>query len=179
MVNAGDVLTYVAQANSTFFGSPNQDVTAVGSILTGAGITVENVSINSSALSVVESADTTIAYQVTLQVQVASAYNSPQDVESIIDNAFYQVEGSLPLSSSIVDVNGASTGAATSSGNTAYSSNLGSAVGGTIGSGISSLFSGLGVGGTVLSFGLVLLVVILVLVFLMPEQAAHVGSVFS
>jgi hypothetical protein len=175
MVNAGDILTYTVESQLGYsYSQPNDALSAIKSTLIGAGIAVE------SATASTPSAGSQLEgflldplnpgqFSAVLQVQVSNAYNSPSDVQSIIDNAFYQAVGALPISSSIVDINGAGTGQATAA--AGGSSNTTGAT--SVGDAVSSFFGSLGTGGTLLTGGIVIIVVLIVLLFAFPERGGR------
>lgn len=178
MVNAGDLLTYTVESQLGYsYSQPNDAISAVKSLLTGAGINVESATTSSpSAGAQLEGflldPLNPGQFSAVLQVQVSGAYNLPTDVQSIIDNAFYQTVGALPISSSIVDINGQATGAAAAaaggSSNTTTSTSVGDAV--------SSFFGSLGTGGTLLTGGVIIIIVLIALVFAFPERAGRAAG---
>lgn len=174
MVNAGDVLTYTAQSSLGSYSQPNQVVSAVIAALQGTGITIESATYSTpSALSQVGDflldPLSTGVFTVTMQVQVSSAYNLATDVQSIIDNAFYQAVSALPVSSVPVD-NSQPTGAVASApaGGVTLPSSASS-----IGDAISSFFGGLGTGGTVATIAVVIVVIVILLVLVAPGRAGE------
>ncbi len=137
MVPAGSILTYNATFSTTYTSSLNDVLSSVGDALAPSGITIESQNFTEpDLLSMVADAATFSGFTVqgSMQVQVSGSYNQPNDVKSIIDNAIYQVTGSLPSSSSISQVNGTATGQPAASASTTPS----------FLSGVSSWFSNLG-----------------------------------
>jgi hypothetical protein len=72
----------------------------VSNILAGEGLSVRSVS--SSPYAFLK--DNTVNVKLTIQVANGMGYSAPSDVASIVDNAAWQVTGSMPLASSISSV---------------------------------------------------------------------------
>jgi hypothetical protein len=72
----------------------------VSGILSGEGLAVRSVS--SSAYRFL--LNNTFNVKLTIQVQNGEGYGQPSDIASIVDNAAWQVTGSMPLASSISSV---------------------------------------------------------------------------
>jgi hypothetical protein len=77
-----------------------QIIGQVSSILSGEGLAVRTVS--SSAYRFL--LNNTVNVKLTIQVSNGMGYNAPSDIASIVDNAAWQVTGSMPLASSISSV---------------------------------------------------------------------------
>lgn len=182
-ISGGDVLTYTGVWPTGLFTSQQTLLQAVSAILQNEPGTTPFVFIRSSAISPTSfgtalSNLTGAPFGITLQLTVDGDFGDAGDVQSLVDNAVYQASGSLPSVSSITAVNGQATGAGSAA--TAANAQTSSVnVTQSVGEAISGFFSGLGATGTLLSVGVVIVIILILLAVFTPEAVAHSASVFA
>lgn len=117
MVSSGSVITYQAKLGTGSFtwNTPADIVTQIGGIISGSQLTIEDSSISEPGVTdvLISATGASLPFGVTLHVKTGQAWNQPDDIKSVIDNAIYQVTGSLPQSSTVPlvqDPNVGSTG---------------------------------------------------------------------
>lgn len=77
-----------------------QIIGSVSSILSGEGLAVRSVSSSPYRFLL----NNTVNVKLSIQVANGMGYNKPSDIASVVDNAAWQVTGTLPLASSISSV---------------------------------------------------------------------------
>lgn len=182
LVQANSIVTCQVTSQTTFTQNADAVVQAASSMLASEGYGVLSASeSDAGVLDTILSAGY-ISFQVTLQIQVPTAFGAETDVLSIVENAFYQVAGSYPTSGTVTSV--------TPPGGTPQATGLPSfsptAIGGS-GSGItsqvqatgSSLFSGLQSLGSTALIALAVLIIALVFVVGYSPNTRHVASAFA
>lgn len=100
----GSLLTVSVSAQTDGFSSASDTFAAVSAILQGSGIHVFNPIIQQSALAVIGAAGYASSFQVTFVASSGSAYGDPNDLVSIVANAFYQATGTLPISAAYTNI---------------------------------------------------------------------------
>lgn len=95
-VAAGAIVHCELTSTETDFQSADSIVQDASSILAGEGYSVVGASTNVGVVNVLESGGFGYAFQANLDIMVPSAFGSPNDVLSIVQNAFYQTNGVYP-----------------------------------------------------------------------------------
>lgn len=158
------IVTYTGSWTGGYFSSPSDVISAVSGALASSSLVLRSQTFSASLLTQLGSAfGGSNAFNVTLSVQVENGlgFASPDDVASIINNAVYQVTGTLPTSFSVPYVQ-APGGSNAATGEPAGSS-------ASSGSSLSSWFSGLTTGGAA-AFGLAGIGIIVALVLVFAEK---------
>ena len=96
MVPAGAIVHCEITSTETNGDSADAIVQTASSILSSEGYGVVGASSSVGVVNVLESGGFGYAFQADLDVQVPSAFGSPTDVLSIVQNAFYQANGVYP-----------------------------------------------------------------------------------
>lgn len=178
-VNPGAVIQYQASVTDTITLDPSQVISQVGQILSAEGLSIQDSSYTTP--SVADQAEIlvlqsfSLPFSVNLSVGVNGSYSSQDDVKSIIDNAFYQVTGQLPQSSSVPNIlsnPGASAGATGETTQAGFSSS-------SIGDSISSFLNNLGTGTTFAIIAVIVIVVVIIAIVLVPDAPVRVLRSFQ
>lgn len=105
MVSSGSIVTYQAKLSSPSFSweTPASIEQQVAGIIQGSGLIVEDSTITDPSFTdiLISSTGAALPFGMTLHIQANSNWGSPNDIRSVVDNAIYQVTGSLPQSSSV------------------------------------------------------------------------------
>jgi hypothetical protein len=111
VIASGSTIRYVGQwqvTAGTYLGSfnPNPDgiLSDVSNLLSNQGIHVRDSSIQTPNVAEQVLSFGFYTFGVTLNVQIDGAFDKAADVEAIINNAVYQITGTLPVSSSVPTV---------------------------------------------------------------------------
>jgi len=100
IVPDGSIVTYTATWVPHGTQGASDIIGQVGSIIANEGLSVRTVSSSPYRFLV----NNTVNVKLVIQVQNGMGYGQPSDVASIVDNAAWQVTGSMPLASSISSV---------------------------------------------------------------------------
>lgn len=181
----GAVLQYTAAVTDTITLNPAQVISAVGQVLSPQGITVQ--ASNYTTPSLLDQAEIlavqsfSLPFNCTLSVGVQGNYGSENDVQSIVDNAFYQVTGQLPTSSSIPQIvsnpGGAGAGSTGQASQTPFAS-TGSGLS-SIGDAFSGFFNSLSTGSTFAIIAVIVIIVVIIAIALLPDAPARVIRSFA
>jgi hypothetical protein len=166
MINAGDIVTCQVTSQTTFSQNASDVIQAASSILASEGYGVLNSQEQDAGILDTILSAGYIAFQVTMQVQVPTAFAQPTDVLSIVENAFYQVTGAYPTAGSVPSVQTPGSGIQSTGLPGLSSTGIGGSSSGVTSqavSGLSSLGSTLGSIGTYGVVGIVAIVLILLL----------------
>lgn len=101
MVSAGTSVTYQAKAKNTFTQTPADIVAAVSADCELGGLRVTDNNIVDPGILAQLGGLGYYSFQMTLTVQAQMDFNSPSDIQSLIDGYILQETGSAPESSSI------------------------------------------------------------------------------
>ena len=105
MVSAGSIVTYQAKLSTPSFSwdTPASIEQQVAGTIQGSGLIVEDSTITDPSFTdiLISSTGAALPFGMTLHIQTNSNWGSPDDIRSVVDNAIYQVTGSLPQSSSV------------------------------------------------------------------------------
>jgi hypothetical protein len=186
-INPGAVLNYACQTTDTITQNPQDVISAVGQILRAQGISIQNSRViapglvQQTEILIVQSFS--IPFTAYLAVQTSPTgptYGSEDDVRSIVDNAFYQIVGQLPASSSIPSIasnpgqDSGSTGEATPGGIGGDSS----ATSSSIGDSVSAFFNNLSAGSSFALIAVIVVIAIIIVLAVSPGSAAGVVRSF-
>lgn len=120
MVSAGSIVTYQAKLSAPSFSwqTPESIEQQVAGIIQGSGLIVEDSTITDPSFTdiLISATGAALPFGMTLHIQTNSAWDKPDDIRSVVDNAIYQVTGSLPDSSSVPLVQDPNAANATSTG---------------------------------------------------------------
>ena len=188
-INPGAVLNYACQTTDTITQNPQDVISAVGVILRGEGISIQNSRVvapglvKQAEILVVQSFSIPFTAYLTVQTSPTGAtYGSEDDVRSIIDNAFYQVVDQLPASSSIPTIasnpglDSGVTGEATPGGIGGDSSTSDGST--SIGDSIANFFNSLTAGSSFALIAVVVVIVVIIALAISPGSAAGVVRSF-
>ena len=176
MVRAGSIVHCEVTSVTSLSDNADGVVNQVSSLLAQSGYGTRNASASVGVTNVTLSGGWGYSFQASLDVQVPTDFGDPNDVLSIVQNAFYQVTGSLPTAATVTSVT-APGGTAQSTGLPGLSS---SGIGGTSGdSSIGNVFSGVASLGSNLLIGLAVLVLAILLIVGFAPNTGRVAGAFA
>jgi hypothetical protein len=167
MVSAGSVVTVII-TNPPTYSSDNDVVAGVSSILAQSGYGVQSASTQSAGILDNILALGPTSWQATMSIYTPNDFGDPQDLVSIVENAFFQETGNYPTAGAWTQVNSPTGGATVNSSGPLPSSlsigGSGSGATGAVVSGVSGAASTLASIGTYGVVGIAALALILVLI---------------
>lgn len=125
MVSSGSIITYQGKLSTPSFSwdTPASIEQQVAGIIQGSGLIVEDSTITDPSFTdiLISSTGAALPFGMTLKIQTNSNWGSPDDIRKVVDNAIYQVVGSLPQSSSVPLVQDPNAASGTSTGQVSQS----------------------------------------------------------